>query len=193
MSARLFGLTVLLLGALTRVSAAAAQSSQESIGLFFDEDCGTCSATIMPGEQRTLEIRAVRGGSTGQFDLAGAHFAVIGLPSGWTATCAPNPTATFSLGDPFGDGASLLIPCTSGACILLYRCTITATTAETAYLRVVAHAQPQGCPSGCACIAYCAPLPTAACASRGQAIINGGACTVGVQPSTWSQFKRLFD
>jgi hypothetical protein len=193
MRARYVGLAALLLATLFHIPATAAQSGRESIGLFFDADCSTCSATMLPGEQRTLEIQAVRGGSTGQFDLAGAHFAVVGLPAGWTAECASNPTSTFALGDPFGDGASLLIPCTAGGCVPLYRCTITATTAETAYLSVVGHSEPQGCPGGCACIAYCAPAATAACATGGQAIINGGPCTVAVQPSTWSQFKRLYD
>ena len=193
MSARSSALAVLLLGSLTPVPASLAQSSQESIGLFFDADCATCSATILPGEQRTLEIRAVRGGATGHFDLAGGQFQVVGLPAGWTAECASNPTATFSFGDPFGDGASVLFPCAPGGCVELYNCTITATTAETARLKVVVNPQPQGCPSGCACIAYCAPLPTATCAAGGEAIINGGACTVGVQPMQWTQVKRLFD
>jgi hypothetical protein len=184
---------VLLLVIVTRVPSSAAQTAQESIGLFFDSDCATCSATMMPGQQRTLEIRAVRGGATQQFDLAGGHFQVIGLPPGWTAACVPNPAATFSFGDPFGDGGSLLFPCVSGTCVELYRCTITATTAETARLSVVSHSQPQGCPSGCPCIAYCAPQPTATCASGGTAIINGAACTVAAQPLPWSQVKRLFD
>jgi hypothetical protein len=193
MSARFFVLAALSLGALAGVPPTAAQPSQESIGLFFDADCSTCSSTMVPGEQRTLEIRAVRGGSTAQFDLAGAHFAVVGLPAGWTASCTPNPAATFAFGNPLEDGGSILLPCMAGTCVQLYRCTITATTAETALLRVVAHPQPQGCTSGCACIAYCTPEPAATCASGSEAIINGPACTVGVQPSTWRQFKQLFD
>ena len=194
MSARFLELLVLLLGALIRVPATAAQSSHESIGLFFDSECATCGATTTPDEHLTLEIRAVRGGPTGHFDLAGGHFSVTGLPPGWSADCTPNPTATFASGDPFGDGGSILFPCASGPCVQLYRCTIIATTTETAYLKVVPHNNPQGCPSGCPCIAYCAPMPTVACATGGEAIINGAAdCTVAVQPLPWGRVKQLYD
>jgi hypothetical protein len=191
MTTRLLQLAVILLVATTRVPAAF--SSGESIGLFFDEGCATCSATLNPGEPRGLQIRAIRGGPTGGFPLAGAHFAVAGLPFGWTAECSSNPAATFSFGNPFSDdGGSLLFPCSAGTCVLLYSCTITATTNETAYLQVVSHPNPQGCPSG-PCIAYCAPSLTAVRASGGEAIINGGSCTVAVHPSTWGRVKQLYE
>src|SRR2546426_8730116 len=181
-----------LLGVLVFPPPTVAQT-REAIGLFFDADCSTCSATIPPGQQKPLYIGALRGGASAQYGLTGAEFRVVGLPPEWIVTCTPNPSSVTVLGDPFGAGADMGFFPLAGTCVGLFTCSITATTDAVVYLRVTAHSRPHPvCPSSPAILCDCAPAITIVCASGGEAVINGGACTVGVQTKTWSQVRRLY-
>jgi len=168
--------------------------AEEAIGLFFDEECGSCSAQLNAGEQTTLFIRAVRGGPTGSYPLTQAEFRVVGMPGDWSVSCVPNLLANVVIGDPFGGGTDIAFGAgIEGTCVELFTCTVTASSSDLVRLAIVAHTTNPQFPGNCPFI-RCnqPPVICAVCVPRGEAIINGPECTVATLPSTWTGIKRLY-
>jgi hypothetical protein len=178
----------LLLVALQGTAAHAA-----SIGLFADQDCGSCNLVIpAPGGSATLYIKAVDVWDFCQ-GTDGAEFRVVGLPNGWSAVSTPSPSGANSIGDPFGDGVNMaFFPALRGNCISLFTVVLIG-DATPATLRVERHAHPSNPNYACPNLRPGEPCGGRICVGGGALFVNSdAACTVGVDPSSWAQVKELY-
>ena len=179
----------------------ACQAWGASIGLFADPGCSSCNLDIpAPPGVGTLYISVVSASiSPPACGVTGAEFRVAGLPTGWVAWSTPSPLASLALGDPFSPGGAYLAlnSTQTSDCVLLYTVVLwPASAGEEAVLRVLAHNPPSNpflgtCPalSGGDC-----PTGWAACVAGGTLYVNSSTtCTVGVEPSTWSRVKVLYE
>jgi hypothetical protein len=64
-----------------------------AIGLYFDADCTTCSATVTPGDPFTLYVNATLAGGTAD-GITAAEFRISGMPASWFTFVTANPMAT---------------------------------------------------------------------------------------------------
>jgi hypothetical protein len=162
---------------------------------------GTCHLDITP-EHPTGDFTVVARGvsnATCCGGFSGAELRVEGLPSGWTATVVPAPTATVSIGNLFGSGANIAFGSASWTDeVMLYSVSVVATSIpQSLVLRVFAHDPPSN-PHYFSCPVVfgsfnCPCDPDEACATGGALYINGeGDCVLGVAPATWTNVKTLF-
>jgi hypothetical protein len=175
----------------------AGTASAASIGLFFDTVGGTCSASVPPFAPFNMYILALQGGPSAG-GITGVEFRVDGMPGGWFATPTKNAAFGTELGNPLTGGVNLAsATCQSGpgGVLLLYSISGFATSAvSNQYLSVQRHTNPSNPNYLCPLMVLCdIPVYTKVCVNGGVAIINGGQCTVGVEPASWSAVKALYE
>jgi len=175
-----------------------AEASPTTIGAFFDPDATDCDASVAPFSPFNVYVSAVLGTDAAGAGITGADFRVDGL-AGIVSSVTPNPAAFAFLGDPTAAGCSIAFPiCMTGLgprnAVLLY--TITCSSGQPVSPRIVTvrHvATPSGDPPWEPSVLLCDhPAYTRLYVSGGQALINNGSCTVGVQPMAWSTVKSIF-
>ena len=179
------------------VTFAASAASAASIGLYFDAAGTDCDYTV-PGLYTpvNLYVMAVLSGPAAE-GLTGAEFRVLNWPGAWFANITANPAANTVLGNLF-TGANIAFPACqpgTGGLVLLYSVSGFATTAvgET-YLTVAQHFTPSNPQFPCPLLVLCdAPVYTKVCVSGGVAILNGRSCQIGVEPTSWSHVKGLYN
>lgn len=191
-------LTALALGGLVAGSPGASASS---IGVFFDPAATDCDLSVAPLSTFDIYVSAVLGADAAGAGIRGAEFRVDGL-TGLVLAVTPNPGAALSIGDPTGTFCAIAFPtCMSGEgssrAVLLYTITCRATfDPSPVTATVMHHAIPCDSCIPCRfapCVTLCDdPVFTTVLVSGGQALINNGICTVGVQPSTWVRVKSLY-
>jgi hypothetical protein len=179
--------------ALVTVSARVATAL--TIGLYSDLACSSCNLDLPPGGFGTLYVAV----SNDQlpFGPSGAEFRITGLPPGWSATATPNPALQTVSGNPMQNGAYVRFPTGVGlACVRLYSVQIgVPMLGGQARLIVGPHLVPLDPRFSCPVVDLDMISSTVRqCAGGGQLLVNSPlACTVGVEPGTWSAVKRLFD
>jgi hypothetical protein len=162
------------------------------LALFGDAACSTCNLDIPVGQSGDVYVVAR---SFEPFGILGAELRVIGLPSDWMHISTPNPLAYAAIGDPFSNGGIIAFAQGQvGECILLYKVTITATSAvESITLDVAQHVSPSNpnfpCP---VIICNCTPVFPRVCVTVNSMSINGADCTVGIKAHTWTTVKGLY-
>src|SRR5262245_10700715 len=138
--------------------------------------------------------------------ITGAEFLQTGTPAGWFVSATANPAASLALGSPIdGIGCSIAFTsCQTGdnGFVLLYTVNAVSTSqvGET-FLRITARNPPSNPAFACPTHVLCdAPTFSVVCVLGGQGIINGVGhrcsevpCTVGVESSSWSKVKSLYD
>lgn len=168
----------------------------ETIGLFFDQGCASCSATASVGETITMYVSAARGGANAVYPITVVDFRIVGLPSGWLVQSTPHPAANAVVGDPFLEGIVMAFsPPLGGACVSLLTCTITATTSvDNVVLTVASHSDPLRSCFGeiCPCLRCEGPPECISCTQVSPAVINGNGCVVGIQQLKWATIKHLY-
>jgi len=174
---------------------AAGPAAASSIGVFFAADGSDCDATQALFTPLDIYIMAVLGGDAAQGGITGAEFRMDGIPPGWFNSATANPVGTVALGNPIGGGCNLgFSSCQSGALVLLYTINSFATTSlSNLTYRVLPHSTPSNPFFPCPLLVICdAPDYTKVCVPGGTAFVNGGACTVGVAPTSWTGVKALY-
>jgi len=177
---------------------AVGSASASSIGVYFTADGTDCDATgVAPFTQVTFYILVHTYGDAATGGITGAEFQVKNFPSGWFGTPTPNPAFGTVIGNPLTGGCNIA----SGSCqssptgfINLFTVTAFATSAvSNVDLIVDKHTTPSNPNFQCPALVLCdAPIFTLICVSGGEAFLNGGSCTVAVQPTTWSKVKSLY-
>jgi hypothetical protein len=131
--------------------------------------------------------------------FTGAEFRVEGLPGDWQAITLANPSAAVVLGHPFGDGVNIAFATASmePSVVLLSGSLIYLGVGEPppTVLRVLAKNPPSSPEFPCPAVTGgdCLCDYAIACVTGGLLYINGaGNCLVGVEPSTWSGVKQLY-
>jgi len=173
-----------------------------SIGVFFAADGSDCDAA-QPGPMPfTYYICAVLGGDAAAGGITGAEFRVDGAPGtadGWFMSANPNPASNVAIGnpvDPVIRGCNIAFPsCQSAGVVLLYTITGFASgVVANRTMTVDRHIMPTNPQFPCSLLVLCdAPVFTKICVLGGQAFLNGGVCTVGVEETSWSSVKGLFN
>ena len=179
------------------VTFAASAASAASISLFFDPAGTDCDYTV-PALYTPVNmyVMAVLGGPSAG-GMTGAEFRILNWPTNWFANITASPAANTVLGNLW-TGANIAFPgCQPGAggLVLLYSVSGFATTAEPeTYLTVTQHYTPSNPNFPCPLLVLCdAPVYTKVCVSGGVAILNGRSCQIGVQPTSWSHVKGLYN
>lgn len=196
MKARALALAGLLAG--TSGAFTTAWAWRASIGIYFDPDCSTCSATVYPWlPSLTLYVNAHLNPPLEE-GFQGAEFRIDGMPTDWLMVdVIPNPAAAAAYGNPLTGGCNIGFATCQDApsdCVNLYTIHILAVTPHTnVALQVRQHTNPS-CPTFCCTtlVGCDAPVYTKYCVLEGRAWINGPACTVGVEPGTWGDVKALY-
>ncbi len=171
-------------------------ASASSIGVYFAADGSDCDATAAaytPLNWYVLAHLYQDGAATG---MTGAEFRVSGVPTAWFHTITANPTASAVLGNLFTGTNIAWAGCQTGPFVTLYSVSTFPTATPTAEMdwQILAHTTPSNPSFNCPVLVMCdAPVYTMVCVSGGEAFLNGRPCTVGVNPSTWTQVKTLFN
>jgi hypothetical protein len=167
-----------------------------SIGVYFDLQATTACAEQHPVTPGTAYILAVLDQIPSEIGIAGAGFRVDGMPTDWSATVVPRSGGD-TIGNPLTGGCVIGFPCQASHIVLLY--TIHYTVVSDLMVRLNVHEQtpPSNPPLACPVIDL-GSCETAEgvwfCVSGGTAAINDPSfCTVGVEPSTWSRVKSLYE
>jgi len=170
-------------------------ASAASIGIYADLAGNVCHGTIMPGVNPNLYVLALANGPAAG-GITGAECRVDGLPPGWMAFATANSGT--ALGNIMAGGGNVAFPtCMPGQApngmVLCWTVFVIPTTVVgPTYLTVKQHSTTPTLP--CPLVTLCdPPAYTPVCVSGGQFTINGGPCTVAVQPSTWSKVKGLYN
>ena len=106
----------------------ASTAHAQSIGLYADGNCTSCSLEITAGETRTIFVSGPTSGLPDPRDFAGGEFRILGVPNGWAYQVFA-AEGILLIGDPLGpNGASVAIfdPPTN-YCRLIFTFTLTAT------------------------------------------------------------------
>jgi len=173
----------------------AGSASASSIGVFFAADGSDCDASQAMNASLDIYILAVLGGDAAQNGITGAEFRLDGMPIGWFNNVIANPVATVALGNPIGGGCNIGFPvCQTGGTVLLYTISSFATTSLPSLVyKVYNHGSPSNPFFPCPLLVICdAPNYTKVCVPGGTAFVNGGTCSVGVEPTSWSGVKALY-
>lgn len=181
--------------------ATSASASTSTIGAFFDAEATDCDIEVAPFSEFNVYVSAVLGTDAAGAGFLGAEFRVDGL-SDIVLSFSPNPASSLSLGDPTGIFCDIVFPvCMTGEgahrVVLLYTITCTVTfPVMPRTVTVMRHLIPCDSCFPCRfapCITLCDdPVFTQVLVPGGQALINNGACTVEVPPSTWGHVKSLY-
>ena len=177
-------------------SLVAARAHAQSIGIFFDPQGASCSATIPSGGTGTMFIMSVLGGGVAG-GTTGAEFRVDGFPSAWFANIVPSPASNLQIGSPLsGVGCNIAFPmCQTGSVVLLYTVSFFASTqVVNQYVRCLARNPPLNPSFPCPLMTRCGFPFDIVCGTGGEGILNptGSGCTVAAEPATWSRVKRLY-
>jgi hypothetical protein len=181
---------------LTLAAAAPVAAGLPSVGVYFDPDCATCSATAAVGIPIDLYVNAQLGGWLPD-GTVGAEFRIDGIPTDWwILSVTPNPAANTVLGNPRTGCTIAFQDCQRppGGCLNLYVLRILPVTVHNnIHLQVLYHYNPEpGFP--CIWLIACdAPAYTRICAGGGEAWINGQSCTVGASQTSWTGVKHLYN
>ncbi len=169
-------------------------ASASSIGVYFAADGSDCDATVAPYSQVNWYVLAhlYRDGAVD--GMTGAEFRVANVPSAWFNTVTPTPAANTVLGNLFTGTNVAFAGCQPGPWVLLYTVNTFAVSALGPMdWQVLAHSTPSNPDFNCPLLVFCdAPVYTKICVSGGEAFVNGGTCTVGVAPATWSSVKSMY-
>jgi len=169
-----------------------------SIGIFFAADGSDCDATQPGVGPFTYYLGAVMLGDAAAGGITGAEFRVDNAPGtadGWFMSANSEAPMT-SVGNPILGGGNIAFPtCQPGPYRLLYTVTGFASVVLPARtLSVNRHTVPSNPNFPCPLLVLCdAPVFTTICVNAGQAFLNGGVCTVGVEETSWSSVKNLFN
>lgn len=175
---------------------ASGTAAASSIGVYFDQQATTVCVSQHPITLGTAYILAVLEGDDAADGIIGAEFRVDGMPASWFPTAVASPPLSSTVGNPFTGGCNIAFPCQASHIVLLYVVHYTVVSELTVHLSVQRHTTPSnpnlscpwfdiGCLQPCDCF-LCVPGSVAA--------INDPAfCLVGVEPSTWSWVKRLYE
>jgi hypothetical protein len=174
----------------------AGTASASSIGVFFAADGSDCDATVEAYTPLTWYVCAVLSGDAAADGVTGAEFSLEGAPDDMFKNVFVNEAANVSLGSPVAGGCNIAFPtCQTGenGILLLYRIeAITISKPGPTYLTITKHTKPSNSEFQCPVLVLCDNNYTMMCVAGGSAIINGAACTVGVERTTWSRIKGLY-
>jgi hypothetical protein len=174
------------------VAGAAASPWALSIDLYATRDFTSCNLSLPNGSGSHFYVVVTTTGVTDS--IRGGELRLDGVPDDWTVISLPS-LGSFSAGSLFGaEGAQLTFDRNYKAPhLFLYTVLISAHSARN---DVVIRVRPRAEPSfGLSCpMAYLAGSdPPAMCAEGGSLFINSTLdCNVGVQPSSWSAVRRLY-
>jgi hypothetical protein len=176
---------------LTLASTAAASPS--SIGVFFDAGATDCDATIPYASIFEVYVVALPGTDAASGGITGAEFRLDGIDPGWFPQVTPSPLASMAVGNLFASANIAFESCQGPGPVLLYTVwCIMGTQPAPRVLRIERANIPAG-PILAPMLVLCdAPVFTKIWVSGGQAFLNGGTCTVGVEANTWSAVKSMF-
>ena len=168
--------------------------SSETLGMFFDQACTECSATVRTGQSVVMSVRILRGGPLASYPVRSLHFRITGLPAGWSATATPTPAADVVVGDVFNAGIVMgFAEGLSGSCAEVLSCRIDALVpASNVQLRIERHSGEACFGNLCPCLSCIGPSGCVTCMSTTEATINGSTCVLSIQRSQWSQIKQLY-
>jgi hypothetical protein len=190
--------------ALVLCLAASTRASDSTIGVFFDlgaDDCDFSISPYPPYSPFDVYVSAVLGTDAAGAGITGAEFRVDGL-AGIVVSVTPNASSVLAIGDPtagssiiafqlcmVGGGPRDVVPLYTITCLASY-------PVVPRTVRVNASAIPCDSCFPCRlapCLVLCDhPVYTKMLVSGGQALINNGACSVALQPTTWSAVKAIF-
>jgi hypothetical protein len=178
------------------VTFAAGAASAASIGIYFDAAGTDCDYTVGMYQPVNFWVLAQIGGTSAD-GITGAEFRILNWPGSWFGNVTANPAANTVLGNLWTGTNIAFSACQPGSSglVLLYSVAGLATSVvgET-YLTVAQHFTPSNPSFQCPLFTLCdAPVYTKVCVSGGTAILNGRPCVIGVQPTSWSQVKSLYN
>ena len=173
--------------------ASSAAASPSSIGVFFTPDATDCDATIPYASHFDVYVVALPGTDAAMGGITGAEFRLDGIDSNWFPQVTPSLLAWVALGDLFTSAHIAFETCQGPGPVLLYtvRC-IMGTQPAPRVLRIERSADPHGDLFAPRLFLCDGPVFTALAVAGGQAFLNGGTCTVGVEADTWSSVKSMF-
>jgi hypothetical protein len=135
----------------------------------------SCSAVASAGTPVRLYVLGTPSYYGG---MTAAELRIEGIPPGWQATATPNPAASYTAGDPLGDGAQIafsecVIPGPGGS-VLLYTLELTHAGDTGMYELVAVGPRNPGNPNfACPTVYLCdAPVFTRLCASNRRFYMN---------------------
>jgi hypothetical protein len=154
--------------------------------------------TFPGGAPVTFYIHAVLGGDAAAGGITGAEFRVDNVPTsgeGWFVTPTANAASNVAIGNPIAGGCNIAFPsCQTGSAVLLYTVSGFATTGPSRTFITDRHTTPSNPQFPCPLLVLCdAPVFTKICVGAGEAFLNRGTCTVGVEEKSWSSVKSLFN
>jgi hypothetical protein len=170
-------------------------ANASSIGIYFAADGSDCDYTAAMYGMFNWYVLVHAYGDGAVNGVTSAEFRVDGVPASWFNNISANPAANTVLGNLF-TGTNVAFPgCMPGPWILLYTVSSLPTAPPTAATwRIMQHTTPSNPNLPCPLVTLCdAPYYTAICVSGGQAYLNGQTCSVGVEQSTWSQVKSMYN
>jgi len=188
MMSRLRRMTTVLL--LTLASNAAASPS--SIGVFFDANATDCDASVPYGSEFHIYVAAILGTDIVGGGITGARLSLRGIDPAWYPTMIANPAASVTVGGPLDEIHVGFSTCQSASPVLLFtvRCVMMPPLGPR-LLRAARPFDPHW--SLAPMVSICdPPIFTYIQVPGGEAILNGGNCTVGVESTTWSSVKSMF-
>jgi len=184
-------------------------SSAQNIGVFSDVYAYQCP-TIQPFVPATVYVVATLAPAACG-GITGAEFRLGGWPTSWFYVVQQGPVFPPEMGNPFQEGirvASAECQTSEVGTVVLLAITVIATSQVFDLpVTVVAHTSPADPQFACPVLKLCdPPVFTSVCANGLQTRINpsNGFCicqkgcyapcqTIGVEPSSWSGIKRLYD
>jgi hypothetical protein len=179
----------------------------QTIGVYGDPSAATCPV-IPIGPTQVYVVATLAPAACG--GITGAEFRLVGWPTSWFYSLQQGPGIP-EIGNPFQEGIRLTsFTCRTGEGGTVPLLTITVfapSPASNVTVTVNGHLQPADPQFACPVVALCdAPVFTKLCATGITTRINDqfgfcrclapclGACQpIGVEPSSWSSIKRLYD
>ena len=200
MSPGLFGrsCTVLLLCVLTSARVVNAASGPV-IGAFADADGTDCNIQHMTPGVGMFYVFCDLAGEAAD-GIQAVEFAITGLPADWIANVISSPASNMMFWNPVQGGSTVVFPeCQTGDGGRVFVCTVVYYMPRRPILNGVLSVTKNKHridPSyQCPLVKVCRDLPAElrVCAASVDAAFNGLGCPVGVDQTTWSSWKALFD
>lgn len=172
-----------------------------SIGLFSDPLGSSCNMQVQrPPGLDTLYVSLSTEGLPESIEYGlGVGFKIEGIPPGWFVRQLSGPATEYFLGDPLGTEGALLsfYGLHASSHIPLYTYLIGPSPGESSAVLHVAGTSYRACwgdPPPCPFVSYDELASACHCVHGGILYVNTpGDCTVGVEPSTWSRVKVLYE
>jgi len=173
--------------------ASSAAASPSSIGVFFTPDATDCDATIPYASLFDVYVVALPGTDAANGGMTGAEFRLDGIDPGWFPQVTPSPLASIAVGNLFTSAGIAFESCQGPGPVLLYTVwCIMGTQPAPRVLRIERPTAPYDHNIAPVLVLCDAPIYTKIWVTGGQAFLNGGTCTVGVEADTWSAVKSMF-